>query len=120
MKHLKPPNVMDFSTADGISIAEKWRQWQQAMRLYIDLCMDDKPEKDKCKAFLYVIGPAGRDIIFTALVLKDDEKDKIDVLFKKFEEYCKPKKNVTVERYKFNTRCQGASESVDQYVTCST
>ena len=72
MKHLKPPNVMDFSTADGISIAEKWRQWQQAMRLYIDLCMDDKPEKDKCKAFLYVIGPAGRDIIFTALVLKDD------------------------------------------------
>ena len=86
------------------------------MRLYIDLCMDDKSEKEKCKAFLYVIGPAGRDI-FTALVLKDDEKDKIDVLFKKFEEYCKPKKNVTVQRYKFNTRCQGASESVDQYVT---
>eukprot|EP00731_Ephydatia_muelleri_P013204 Em0007g514a len=70
--------------------------------------MDDKPEKDKCKAFLYVIGPAGRDI-FTALVLKDDEKDKIDILFKKFEEYCKPKLNVTVQRYKSNTRCQGAS-----------
>ena len=52
--------------------------------LYIDLCID---KKDKCKAFLYVIGPAGRDI-FTAFVLKDDEKDKIDVLFKKFEDYC--------------------------------
>ena len=49
----------------------------------------------------------------TFSLLSDDEKVKIDVLFKKF----KPKKNVTVERYKFNTRCQGASESVEQYVT---
>ena len=60
-----------------------------------------------------MIGPAGRDI-FTALVLKDDEKDKIDVLFKKFEEYCKPKKNVTVERYKFNTHA--AKEQVSLWI----
>ena len=98
MEHLKLPNVMDFSTADGISIAEKWQQWQQAMWLYIDLCIDDKPEKDKCKAFLYVIGPAGRDI-FTALVLNDDKKDKIDVLFKNvrsLKNIASRGKNVTV------------------------
>eukprot|EP00731_Ephydatia_muelleri_P000592 Em0001g592a len=106
MEHLKLPNVMDFSTADGISIAEKWQQWQQAMWLYIDLCIDDKPEKDKCKAFLYVIGPAGRDI-FTALVLNDDKKDKIDVLFKncaetgrKWQYYRKTKSNLKMESEK--------------------
>lgn len=30
---------------------------------------------------------------------------------------CIPKTNVTVIRYRFNTRVQGRSESIDQYVT---
>ena len=42
--------------------------------------------------------------------------NKIDVLFTKFEEYCKPKQNVTIERYRFNTRTQSKEETIDQYV----
>ena len=33
-----------------------------------------------------------------------------------FKEYCSPKKNITWERHKFNTRNQGKNESIDQYV----
>ena len=71
------------------------------MELYIELSMVRKSEKDKCSAFLYVIGQKGCDV-YNAMNL-DETRDKIDVLFTKFEEYCKPKQNVTVERYRFNT-----------------
>ena len=116
MEHIKPPNEMDFSTVDGTSVAEKWRRWRQTMELFIELSMSDKSEKEKCNAFLYIIGQAGRNI-FNAFVLTAEEQDKINVLFAKFESYCKPKRNVTVERYKFNTRMQAAEESIDQFVT---
>jgi len=41
---------------------------------------------------------------------------KLDILFAKFKKYCKPKQNVTVERYQFNTCVQKTDETIDQYV----
>ena len=58
---------------------------------------------EKCSAFLYTIGQAGRDV-YNTMTLSEEEQDKIEVLFSKFESYCKPKQNVTIERYRFNTR----------------
>ena len=49
--------------------------------------------------------------------LTSAERDKIDALFEKYEVYCNPKQNVTVIRYKFNTRNQSDGEAIDQYVT---
>jgi hypothetical protein len=37
--------------------------------------------------------------------------------FKKFEDYCKPKRNLIVEQRKFNTRRQNLGEPVDHYIT---
>ena len=50
------------------------------------------------------------------MTLSDEEMNKIDILFTKFEEYCKPKQNVTIEQYHFNTRTQSKEETIDQYV----
>ena len=86
------------------------------MELYLNLSIPDKSEKEKCAVFFYVIGSTGRDI-YNSMVFTNDEKDKIDVLFTKFEDYCKPKQNVAVERYKFNSRLQEKSETIDQFVT---
>lgn len=63
------------------------------MELYFSLSLAGKSEKEKCTVFLYVIGSSGRDI-YNAMILANEEKDKIDVLFQKFEEYCKPKRNI--------------------------
>ena len=116
MEHLRPPLKLDFSIDDGTNLSEKWCQWQQTMELYIELSMARKSEKGKCGAFLYVIGQKGHDV-YNAMNLDDSQCDKIDVLFTKLEEYCKPKQNVTVERYRFNTQVQGKAEPIDQYVT---
>ena len=88
----------------------------QTVELYIDLSMARKSEKEKCSAFLYVIGQKGRDV-YNVMNLDESQRDKIDVLFNKFEEYCKPKQNVTVERYHFNTRVQDKGEQIDRYIT---
>ena len=62
MEQFRPPPEMDFSTADGANIAEKWRKWKQIMDLYLTLAMMDKSEKG---AFLYMIGQTGQDIYNT-------------------------------------------------------
>ena len=59
--------------------------------------MSGKPEPKNCKAFLYVIGKEGREI-FNTFVFPEEEKDKITPLLAKFDNYCIPKKNVTMER----------------------
>ena len=86
------------------------------MQLYLDVAMSEKTEKEKCKAFLYVIGKEGREI-FNTFVFAEEQKDKLEPLLEKFESYCIPKKNVTMERHKFNTRTQGSTELIDQFVT---
>jgi hypothetical protein len=45
------------------------------------------------------------------------QTDIINVLFAKFDEYCEPRRNTIMERYKFNIRVQRHNETADQYVT---
>ena len=121
----KGPGEMNFGATN---VAETWRKWRQNMQFYINATMSKKTEKEKYSFFLFSIGEAGREIFNTWIwpkVVNDegeptDEDDiTIAALFKKFEDYCKPKRNLIVERYKFNTRRQNPGESVDHYITCS-
>ncbi|CAC5359831.1 unnamed protein product [Mytilus coruscus] len=112
--HFKQPPEMDFSHEDNLS--EKWKRWKQTMNLYLEVAMGEKTEKEQCRAVLYVIGLEGREI-YNTFNFGENEADKLEVLLKKFEDYCIPKKNVTVIRHRFNTRVQNPSESIDQYLT---
>jgi hypothetical protein len=47
----------------------------------------------------------------------DEDKEKTSEILKTFDEYCNPKRNLTVERHIFNSRMQQPGESFDQYVT---
>ena len=47
----------------------------------------------QCCAFLYIIDRKAREV-YNTWTLGDDEKNEIDVLFEKFNTYCKPKHNV--------------------------
>ena len=82
--------------------------------------------KEKYSFFLFSIGEAGREVFNTWIWpnIVDDSgnptsEDEITVasLFKRFDDYCKPKLNLIVERHKFNTRRQNPGEAVDHYIT---
>ncbi|CAC5421262.1 unnamed protein product [Mytilus coruscus] len=105
---------MDFSHENNLF--EKWKRWKQTMNLYLEVAMCEKTEKEQRRAVLYVIGLGGREI-YNTFNFGENEADKLEVLLKKFEDYCIPKKNVTVIRLRFNTRVQNSSESIDQYLT---
>ena len=48
------------------------------------------------------------------MTFAEDEQNK--PLFKRFDDFCKPKQNITVERYKFNTHTQKTDQTIDEYV----
>ena len=85
-----------------------------------------KENREKYSFFSFSIGEAGREIFNTWIWPKivddkgeptDEDEITVAALFKKFEDYCKPKRNLIVERHKFNTRRQNPGESIDHYFT---
>ena len=98
------PSEMNF---DMVNVSAEWRRWKQNMQLYLDAAMATKQPKEKYSAFLYIIGQRGRDIYnnFTFEKVKEDAGEDTDVdnitveiLFKKFEDFCSPKTNLLLER----------------------
>ena len=55
--------------------------------------------------------------MFNTWTLSEEEQNKPKILFQKFGDYCKPKKNLTVLRHKFNSRVQSTAESADHFIT---
>jgi hypothetical protein len=98
----KCPGEMNFAATN---VAETWRRLRQNMQFYIDATMAKKIEKEKYSFFLFSIGEAGREIfnIWIWPKVKNDKNEPTDedeitvaALFKKFEDYCKPKRNLIV------------------------
>ncbi|XP_065942084.1 uncharacterized protein [Magallana gigas] len=55
MEHILQPPELDFSTKDG-NLPERWRKWEQTMKLYLTIAMNGRTDAEKCSAFLYIIG----------------------------------------------------------------
>ena len=66
---------------------------------------DKKPEATQCAIFLHTIGQDAIEV-YNTFVFTEAQSNKIDHLIQKFEEHCAWKKNLTFERYKFNTCVQ--------------
>ena len=71
-------------------------------------------EKEKCGAFLYIIG---RDIYSTFFV-EVSEVDKIKPLIKNLKNTAFPKENTTMQRYKFNKRLTSVEELIRDRIIC--
>lgn len=99
------------------NLSLNWEKWRRRFENYLiatDLC--EKPEKKQCAVLLHYIGEECEDI-YSTFTFTTEETNKINFLLQKFEDYFKPKRNITYERYKFFTRKQQQHETVDQFVT---
>ena len=111
---LKPPGQLDL---DSTRLASKWRRWKEEIELYMDLAMNGKGEQTKTKLFLYLIGSKGREIYETMKFEAPPQDRTLQQVIAAFDSYCNPKKNETVERYKFFMRVQDTSEPLEQFIT---
>ena len=83
----------------------------------MDLAMAGKDEKTKIKLFLYLIRSKGREIYETLSFTREPDDQNLSHVLESFEAHCNPKKNETVERYKFFQRFQEPGESFEKFVT---
>lgn len=98
------------------NLAENWRKWRQRFEIYsVATELNKKDEKVQCAQLLHQMGEEAISI-FNTFNFMEVEKDKIEILKKKFEDYFVPKKNLMYERYKFFTFKQ-TTETIEQYAT---
>ena len=84
---------------------------------------DGKADSIKTSILLACIGEKGREIYetfqFPAKINDTDPEPSMifSEVVKKFKEYCNPRKNITILRYKFFTCKQLEGQSFDDFVT---
>lgn len=113
MSQLQPPSTLSLQG----NLAEKWRTWIQKFELFCSASgVAEQTQKVQCATFLHVAGEEAMQV-WNTFVFHDDEKDKIEVLKKKFQDYCEPRRTLPRIRHVFFTRAQGPTETIDDYVT---
>ena len=112
---LNPPSKLDLDFASLSS--SSWKRWKEEVELYMDLAMAGKDERTKIKLFLYLIGSKGREINETLSFTREPDDQNLSDVLEGFEANCNPKKNETVDRYKFFQRFQEPGEPFERFVT---
>jgi hypothetical protein len=112
------PSPMMFSG----DVAGNWKKFRQRFEIYLQASgKSNKPEKLKTSVLLHVIGEEGLEVYntfqFDAPDGDNDPSMTLQTVIDKFEEYCNPKRNVTLERFYFNQCTQVSDETVDHFVT---
>ncbi|CAB4005378.1 Hypothetical predicted protein [Paramuricea clavata] len=74
-------------------------------------------EKVQCAILLHLIGDEALEVYNTFTFGEGEDRDKLSVLKKKFEDYVNCRKNTVFERYKFWECKQQEGETIDQFIT---
>ena len=114
MDQLKPPSAFSF---DG-NVSKEWKQWKRSFKFFLAATESDgKSDKIKTSILLTCIGSKGREIYdsFTFEAVGDEMK--LDAVVKCFDDYCEPRKNITMARHKFLTHKQVLGQSFNEFVT---
>lgn len=114
MNKLKAPEELNINSGNK---NVEWRMFKQMWTNFETATdLDEKPSKKRVATLLNVIGKEAVKIYNTFKWSRESDKENIEIVIDKFEKYCTPKKNITYERYMFNTKKQD-NETVDEYVT---
>ena len=114
ISQLKPPGKLDFEISS--TLPQAWKRWKEEVTLYMDLAMNGREEQTKVKLLLYIIGNQGREIYETLPFECVPSERTLEDVIDAFEQHCNPKKNETVEHYKFFTRIQEATEPLEKFI----
>ena len=121
MEVIQPPKAINF---DSDNLSTEWKKWENHLKFYLTATeKDEKSDAIKTSILMACIGEKGREIYetfqFPAKANATDPEPSMvfTEVVKKFKEYCNPRKNVTILRYKFFTYKQLEGQSFDDFVT---
>lgn len=113
MDNCRLPGELSF---DG-NLEENWKRFSQAFDFY--LCASEKDKKDgkvKCALLLNCAGEHALEV-YNSFTFTAEEKDKYEVLKKKFSDHMTGKKDLSFERQKFWSRTQKEGEQFINYLS---
>ena len=109
------PAPLDMASSN---LAENWKKFKQRYNNFeLATGIASKTNAERVATILSVIGQEAVDVYNTFTWAEAGDSTKIAKVTDKFETFCAPKKNITYERYLFNSRCQKDGESIDSFVT---
>ena len=110
---IHPPTHLDLKE----KVAENWRTFKQAWGNYaIIMNIHQQPETYQLALFLHCIGPEALKIVNGMPFDNPQEREKLESIIKKFDEFTIGETNETYERYLFNSWNQSPEETFDAYV----
>ena len=112
MQRFEQPAPLKF---EG-NVADNWERFHQRFNIYLS-AIGSRKEKDEDKKVSIFLHVAGDEAIKYFNTIENGHQKTLDEVLACFEQYCVPKKNITVERYTFNRRDQLEGESMQTYVT---
>ena len=109
--HLSQPPPFNLASSD---LANEWALWTDGYVSYeISSGVNKESEEIRKHTFLHCIGQPARRV-FNNL---QGSKDTFEECKKLLTDYFDPKRNTVAERYKFRSRGQSDTETIDEYTT---
>ncbi|XP_071569396.1 uncharacterized protein [Temnothorax nylanderi] len=111
--HVRAPDPL---TKNG-DMASNWQTWKEDFIIFMKVTgYIDKPNEIRANLLKNRIGKVGIEAIQNMSFDNMQDRDDMDILIKKLEEYFNPPKKEVVERYQFFTRSKRQNESIEQYI----
>ena len=111
MDQLKPPKPLNFDE----NISQSWKRHLDFYLVAIEA--DAKADKIKTSILLTCIGEKGRQVYETFDFLQNENPSNLFLVIKKFDEYCTPRKNITIVKHKFFTHKQQEGQRFSDFLT---
>lgn len=112
--NLPPPKSITFDD----NLATTWKSWKKAWSRYEIATSVHKEEGIvRVSTLLSVIGEDGVKAHDTFTWNLGEDQNDIDIVLRKFDQYCTPRTQINYERYRFNNRNQEPGENISNYLT---
>ena len=107
---LSPPAAFPFDTPD------QWPKWKRRFEQYrVAAGLSKESQERQVNTLLYCLGEEAEDILASTNI-SDDDRKQYDAVLSKFDSFFRIRKNVIIERAKFNRRSQLAEEPAEQFI----
>lgn len=113
MKGFKQPDALDM---EG-NLSDNWEKWKKEFKFFL-LASESNAKADEVKTSMMLssIGARAREVYYN-FEFDAGEELKLNIVIDRFDNYFKPKKNVTFQRYKFFTTSQKEGQKFDEFLT---
>ena len=114
MEYVKPPEPFAFEEPNA---PQRWARWQKQFVTYFTAAeLSEKSKIVQVARLLNAAGPEAQEIHELFTFADNEDREDYTVVLRKFEEYCRPRKNVIYERFRFWSRWQKEGEPFDHWV----